>query len=144
MSLLHFSTQPARVAMLSELGIDAVSLDLVTSDDGRRLVENLRSVAWNGIAAAFAALERTWPDLLSPRWSTVKATIIVAMSPFDPSTHNWMNARTAPGLRSTRARHLPSAGQWTPECDGRRRPAQQSVTLPGRVRDVRSVSGATL
>ncbi len=77
-SMLHFATRPARVAMLSELGIEAVSLDNIANEDGRRLVENLRSVAWNGIAAAFAALERTWPELVGPRRSTVKVTIMGA------------------------------------------------------------------
>jgi len=77
-SMLHFSTRPARVAMLRELGIDAVSLDLIRNDDGRRLVENLRSVAWNGVAAAFTALERSWPALLNPHRSTVKVTILGA------------------------------------------------------------------
>jgi alanine dehydrogenase len=77
-SMLHFSTRPARVAMLREAGIDAVSLDLITTDEGRRLVENLRSVAWNGVAAAFAALERTWPNLRNPHRSTVKVTILGA------------------------------------------------------------------
>ena len=77
-SMLHFSTRPARVAMLRELGIDALSLDLIRNGDGRRLVENLRSVAWNGVAAAFAALERTWPALVNPHRSTVKVTILGA------------------------------------------------------------------
>ncbi len=77
-SMLHFSTRPGRVAMLQDLGIDAVSLDLIRNDDGRRLVENLRSVAWNGVASAFAALERTWPALLNPHRSTVKVTILGA------------------------------------------------------------------
>ena len=77
-SMLHFSTRPARVAMLRELGIDALSLDLIRNEDGRRLVENLRSVAWNGVASAFAALERTWPTLLNPHRSTVKVTILGA------------------------------------------------------------------
>jgi alanine dehydrogenase len=77
-SMLHFSTRPARVAMLRELGIDAISLDLITNENGRRLVENLRSVSWNGVSAAFAALERTWPDLQSPHRSTVKVTILGA------------------------------------------------------------------
>jgi alanine dehydrogenase len=77
-SMLHFATRPARVAVLQELGIDAISLDLIANEDGRRLVENLRSVAWNGIASAFAALERAWPDLVNPRRSTVKVTIMGA------------------------------------------------------------------
>jgi alanine dehydrogenase len=77
-SMLHFSTRPGRVAMLHELGIDAVSLDLIRNDDGRRLVENLRSVAWNGVGAAFAALERSWPALTNPHRSTIKVTILGA------------------------------------------------------------------
>lgn len=77
-SMLHFSTRPARVRMLEEMGIDAISLDLVRDDNGRRMVENLRSVAWNGISAAFSALERTWPELAGPRHSTVKVVIMGA------------------------------------------------------------------
>ncbi len=77
-SMLHFATRPARVSMLTERGIDAISLDLIRDDDGRRMVENLRSVAWNGIASAFAALERTWPELGGPRHSTVKVLIMGA------------------------------------------------------------------
>ena len=77
-SMLHFSTRPARVQMLHELGINAISLDLIRDDNGRRMVENLRSVAWNGISAAFAALERTWPELAGPRHTTVKVLIMGA------------------------------------------------------------------
>ncbi len=77
-SMLHFATRPARVRMLRDRGLEAISLDLIRDDDGRRLVENLRSVAWNGIASAFAALERTWPELTGPRHSTVKVLIMGA------------------------------------------------------------------
>ncbi len=77
-SMLHFSTRPARVRMLADMGIEAISLDLIRDEDNRRLVENLRSVAWNGISASFAALERTWPELGGPRHSTVKVLIMGA------------------------------------------------------------------
>ncbi len=77
-SMLHFGTRPARVRMLTEMGIDAISLDLIRNDDGRRMVENLRSVAWNGISSAFAALERTWPEVAGPRRATVKVLIMGA------------------------------------------------------------------
>ena len=77
-SMLHFATRPARVAMLRRLGIDAISMDLVANDEGRRLVENLRSVAWNGVGAAFAALERTWPGLTDPHRPPVRVTIMGA------------------------------------------------------------------
>ena len=33
-SMLHFATRPARVRLLQEMGIDAVSLDLIRDDDG--------------------------------------------------------------------------------------------------------------
>jgi alanine dehydrogenase len=77
-SMLHFGTRPARTRMLREMGLEAISLDLIRNDDGRRLVENLRSVAWNGIASAFAALSHTWPELGGPRKRTVKVLIMGA------------------------------------------------------------------
>lgn len=77
-SMLHFNTRPERVEMLAGLGIDAVALDMVTSDDGRRLVQNLRDVARNGLASAFSALERRWPPLWSRNRPPVSVTIIGA------------------------------------------------------------------
>lgn len=77
-SMLHFPTRPARVRMLAERGIDAISLDLIADDDQRRLVENLRGVASNGIAAAFSALDRTWPALARPGRPPVRVTIMGA------------------------------------------------------------------
>jgi len=77
-SMLHFATRPARVELLRGLGIEAISMDMVANDEGRRLVENLRSVAWNGIGAAFAALERTWPSLNDPHRPPVRVTIMGA------------------------------------------------------------------
>ena len=65
LSMLHFTTRPERVELLRGLGIEAIALDMVTGDDGQRLVQNLRDVARNGLAAAFDALERRWPPLLS-------------------------------------------------------------------------------
>ena len=67
-----------RVRMLATADIDAVSLDLVTDDTGRRLVENLESVAWNGVGAGFDALERTWPPLWSPGRRPVRVTVMGA------------------------------------------------------------------
>jgi alanine dehydrogenase len=62
-SMLHFSTRPARVARLDELGVHAIALDRIADDAGNRLVVNARSVAWNGLEAAFDALEDTWPPM---------------------------------------------------------------------------------
>jgi alanine dehydrogenase len=78
LSMLHFATRPERVELLSGLGLEAVALDMVTGDDGRRLVQNLRDVARNGLAAAFDALERRWPPLLSPARPPVSVTILGA------------------------------------------------------------------
>jgi alanine dehydrogenase len=77
-SMLHFPTRPARVQLLSDLGLDAIALDMITNDDGKRLVENLRSVSWNGVAMAFAALERQWPELASRDREPVRVTIMGA------------------------------------------------------------------
>ena len=62
-SMLHFGTRPARVARLDELGIYAIALDRIVDDGGKRMVVNARSVAWNGLEAAFDALEDTWPPM---------------------------------------------------------------------------------
>jgi alanine dehydrogenase len=78
LSMLHFTTRPERVEMLGRLGIEAIAIDMVTGDDGRRLVQNLRDVARNGLAAAFDALERRWPPLLSPMRSPISVTILGA------------------------------------------------------------------
>ena len=77
-SMLHFPTRPARVQMLSDLGIDAISLDTIVDDEGKRLIENLRSVAWNGVGSAFQALERQWPAMTVPGRPPVRVTIMGA------------------------------------------------------------------
>ena len=77
-SMLHFVTRPERVELLKGLGIEAVALDMVTADDGRRLVQNLRDVARNGLAAAFDALEGRWPPLLTASRPAVSVTILGA------------------------------------------------------------------
>jgi len=77
-SMLHFPTRPARVRMLERLGLEAISLDTITNDEGKRMVENLRSVAWNGVASAFAALERQWPALTVAGRPPVRVTIMGA------------------------------------------------------------------
>ena len=72
---LHHAAGARRAA---ELGVEAIALDMVTGDDGRRLVQNLREVARNGLAAAFDALERRWPPFLSNTRPPVTVTILGA------------------------------------------------------------------
>lgn len=61
-SMLHYPTRPLRVQLLRSLGVEAISLDSIKDDNGRRLVENLRSVAWNGLEIGFQVLRRTYPS----------------------------------------------------------------------------------
>jgi alanine dehydrogenase len=60
-SMLHYPTRPQRVAFLRSLDVEAISLDSLKDDNGRRLVENLKSVAWNGLEVGFQVLRRTYP-----------------------------------------------------------------------------------
>ncbi len=78
LSMLHFTTRPERVDLLQGLGIEAIALDMVTGDDGRRLVQNLRDVARNGLATAFDALERRWPPFLSRERDPITVTVLGA------------------------------------------------------------------
>lgn len=61
-SMMHYPTRPKRVELLRNLGIEAISLDSIKDDNGRRLVENLKAVAWNGIEAGFRVLRSTYPE----------------------------------------------------------------------------------
>jgi alanine dehydrogenase len=60
-SMLHYPTRPQRVELLRSLEIEGISLDSLKDDNGRRLVENLKSVARNGIEVGFQVLRRTYP-----------------------------------------------------------------------------------
>ena len=77
-SMLHFPTRIQRYRRLKELGIKAVSLDLIVDDNHRRLVENMESVAWNGLEAAFEALARTYPGFKTHEREPVRVTIMGA------------------------------------------------------------------
>jgi alanine dehydrogenase len=77
-SMLHFPTRPERVRRLHQLGLDAVSLDSLTDDAGRRLVEDGHSVAWNGLDVAFGVLERRWARFWSAHRGPIRVTILGA------------------------------------------------------------------
>ena len=63
-SMLHYATRPKRVELLKEHKIKSISLDSIVDDNNLRLVENMRSVAWNGLEIAFDVLEKRWPNLV--------------------------------------------------------------------------------
>jgi alanine dehydrogenase len=77
-SMLHYPTRPQRVAFLKSLGIEAISLDSIKDDTGRRLVENLRVVAWNGVEAGFRVLRSIYPapGFGSPNRPPIQVTLL--------------------------------------------------------------------
>ena len=77
-SMLHFPTRPKRVEFLDSLKTEAISLDSLKDDSGRRLVENLKSVAWNGIATAFKTLHSVYPapGFESPNRTPIQVTLL--------------------------------------------------------------------
>lgn len=60
-SMLHYPTRPRRTELIRSLGVEAISLDSIKDDVGRRLIENLHSVAWNGMEVAFRVLRTIYP-----------------------------------------------------------------------------------
>lgn len=76
LSMLHYPTRPKRIALLKELGINSISLDSITDDNDLRMVENMKSVAWNGIEAAFNWLEKLWPGLVRPDKKPINVLIL--------------------------------------------------------------------
>lgn len=75
-SMLHYPTRPKRIKILKEGGIKAISLDSITKDNGIRLVENMKAVAWNGLEAAFDWLEKQWPGLVRPDGTPINVLIL--------------------------------------------------------------------
>ena len=81
-SMLHYPTRPKRVELLVQKELEAISLDSLKDDTGRRLVENLRAVAWNGIQAAFNVLAQIYPTpgFESPQRQPIHVTLLGAGS----------------------------------------------------------------
>jgi alanine dehydrogenase len=75
-SMLHYATRPVRNELLREQGIVAVSLDSVTDDHGRRMVENLELTAWAGVEAAVRELSLRWGSFAVPQRDPVRVTVL--------------------------------------------------------------------
>jgi len=77
-SMLHYPTRSQRVELLRSLGVEAISLDSLKDDNGRRLVENLKSVAWNGLEVGFQVLRRTHPSpgMEGKERNPIRATVL--------------------------------------------------------------------
>ncbi len=65
-SMLHYPTRPERVELLARRGVHGVSLDSITDERGRRMVENLEKVAWNGVREAFRQIQVRHPHFDHP------------------------------------------------------------------------------
>lgn len=112
LSMLHFPTRPGRVARLLELGVRGVSLDGLVDDTGRRLVENLRLVGWNGVRAAFGELAKTYGRFRDPGRRPIRVTVLgsgavgahaisAATRYGDPKVRDEMVAGGVPGVEVT-------------------------------------------
>lgn len=77
-AMLHLGTRPRRVKKLKSLAAHAVSLDGLVNDEGGRLVENTRAVGWNGLEAAFGALEALSPARLKSGERLLEVTVMGA------------------------------------------------------------------
>jgi len=79
-SMLHFATRPKRIKLLRDLGLQAISLDSITDDSGRRMVENFNAVAWNGMEAAFELLQTIYPSpgFFNPSRPPIQVTLVGA------------------------------------------------------------------
>lgn len=77
-SMLHYPTRPKRTEFIRSLGVEAISLDSIKDDVGRRLIENLRSVAWNGMEVAFRTLRTLYPapGFESPHRNPIRVTLL--------------------------------------------------------------------
>ncbi len=75
-SMLHYPTRPQRIQRLIDKKIKSISLDSIVNDNGLRLVENMKAVAWNGLEASFDALENCWPDLIRPDGQPIQVLIL--------------------------------------------------------------------
>lgn len=79
-SMVHYPTRPGRVDLLNASGISSISLDSLKDDSGKRMIENLRAVAWNGVSTAFKMLRSTYPDHAfdSPGRPPIRVTLLGA------------------------------------------------------------------
>ncbi len=111
-TMVHYPTRPERVELLTELGLLAVSLDSVTDEDGRRLVENRRAVGWNGVRSAFVEIRKLHPRFDHPGRRPLRVTCLgaggvggyavhAATRYGDPRVREELVARNVPGVEAT-------------------------------------------
>jgi alanine dehydrogenase len=108
-SMLHYSTHPKRIKLMSKLGIRPISMDSVEDDDGRRLIENLRGTSWNAVREGFRALAQTYPAFDNENRKPIEVVIMgtgpvgrlaveAATKYGDKELHREFLARGVPGV----------------------------------------------
>jgi alanine dehydrogenase len=113
-SMLHYPTRPQRVSFINSKNLQAISLDSIKDDTGRRLVENLASVAWNGLRVSFEDLRFVYPKpgFEDPKRKPVHVCLIgagavgkhviqAAISYGDPQLREKFARDKVPGVRVT-------------------------------------------
>ncbi|MCD6576935.1 MAG: hypothetical protein J7K66_02850 [Anaerolineaceae bacterium] len=75
-SMLHYPTHPLRFKIMKENNIQAISLDSIKDDFNQRLVENMKSVAWNGLEVAYTQFEKYIPNLIRTDGTVWKVLIL--------------------------------------------------------------------
>ncbi len=77
-TMLHYPTRPHRTRLVADLGLRAISLDGVVDDLGRRQVEYLEAVGWNGVRLAFLEIARMHPHFAHPSRRPLRVTCLGA------------------------------------------------------------------
>ena len=77
-TMLHYATRPRRTRLVAELGLRAISLDSVVDDLGRRQIEYLEAVGWNGVRLAFVEIARLHPHFAHPSRRPLRVTCLGA------------------------------------------------------------------
>lgn len=77
-AMLHFPTRPERVALMEEIRVTGVAMDQVVDDLGRRLIENLEAVGFNGLRVGMETLASSWPPFRSPQRAPLRVTVLGA------------------------------------------------------------------
>lgn len=111
-TMLHYATRPERTRLIADAGLRAISLDAVTDDFGRRLVEYLEAVAWNGVRLAFVEIARVHPYFAHPSRRPLHVTCLgagavgghavrAATRYGDPGLREELAAKDVPGVEVT-------------------------------------------
>jgi len=75
-SMLHYPTRPLRQKIMRKNNVQAISLDGIVDDFNVRLVENMKSVAWNGLEATYTQFEKYIPNLIRENGNPWKVLIL--------------------------------------------------------------------